>query len=98
VVLSEKTLLFLADFDGELEMLLGHLAKRAGSVFDAVFRHVDQPPPTPIAGDPGAFVKWAMGHAVAPKAVYTAYPTGTVQKIKSLAAAAGVVGTRRRTR
>src|SRR5450432_2346313 len=46
-VLSEKTLLFLGDFDGEFDKLMADLARLAGPVFDAIFRHVDDPPPTP---------------------------------------------------
>ena len=44
-VLSEKTLLFLGDFDGEFGQLMAELAKQAGPVFDAIFQHVDNPPP-----------------------------------------------------
>jgi predicted DCC family thiol-disulfide oxidoreductase YuxK len=39
-VLSERTLLFLGDFDGEFTLLMSALAKLAGPVFDAIFRHV----------------------------------------------------------
>src|SRR5881628_3240810 len=35
-VLSEKTLLFLGDFDGEFGQLMADLARPAGPVFDAV--------------------------------------------------------------
>ena len=34
-VLSEKTLLFLGDFDGEFSQLMADFAKLAGPVFDA---------------------------------------------------------------
>src|SRR6266704_6524039 len=56
-VLSEKTLLFLGDFDGEFGQLMADLAKSAGPVFDAIFQHVDSPPATPVAANPDAFVK-----------------------------------------
>jgi hypothetical protein len=92
VVLSDKTLLFLADFDGEFDTLLGALATHAGPVFDAVLAHVDRPSPTPVANNIEAFVTWATGHLLTPVAVYTAYPTGTVQDVKSRATAAGVTG------
>ena len=48
-VLSERTLLFLGDFDGEFSQLMTDLAKLAGPIFDAVFAHVDGPPPTLVA-------------------------------------------------
>ena len=54
-VLSDKTLLFLGDFDGELGQLMADLARHAGPVFDAIFPHVDKPPPTPVADHAGAF-------------------------------------------
>src|SRR6266478_9189938 len=56
-VLSEKTLLFLGDFDGEFGELMADLAKLAGSVFDAIFQHVDDPPATPVANNANAFVE-----------------------------------------
>src|SRR5712672_2957410 len=55
-VLSDKTLLFLADFDGEFSQLMADFAKLAGPVFDTIFRHVDNPPPASVASDPDAFV------------------------------------------
>ena len=45
-VLSERTLLFLGDFDGEFSQLMTDLARLAGPVFDEIFQHVDGPPPT----------------------------------------------------
>jgi hypothetical protein len=48
-VLSERTLLFLADFDGEFTQLMAELARLAGPVFDAIFQHVADPPTTPVA-------------------------------------------------
>jgi hypothetical protein len=93
VVLSEKTLLFLADFDGEFEPLLESLARQAGPVFDAVLEHVENPPPKPVASNIAAFVKWAMDHTPDPMGVYTVYPTATVKEIKAQAESEGVAGT-----
>src|SRR6266478_5456388 len=61
-LLSDKTLLFLGDFDGEFGELMADLAKAAGPVFDAIFQHVENPPPTPVAGNVDAFVEWAVSH------------------------------------
>jgi hypothetical protein len=91
-VLSEKTLLFLGDFDGEFSPLMTSLAKAAGPVFDAIFQHVDNPPPTPVADNPDAFVEWAAAHLVHPLNLYTAYPDVTAKEIKALASAADVTG------
>jgi hypothetical protein len=91
-VLSEKTLLFLGDFDGEFSQLMGDLAKRAGSVFDAILQHVVDPPPTPVANNPDAFVEWTADHILTAVNLYTAYPGVTAKEIKALAAAADVSG------
>src|SRR5436190_16337898 len=80
-VLSEKTLLFLGDFDGEFGQLMTDLAGHAGPVFDAIFQHVDQPPPTPVAEHTDAFVEWTAAHLVHPLNLYTAYPDVTVKEI-----------------
>jgi hypothetical protein len=91
-VLSDKSLLFLGDFDGEFAALMGELAKRAGAVFDAIFAHVVEPPPTPIADHADAFVEWAAEHLLTAVNLYSAYPGVTVQEVKALAAAAEVSG------
>src|ERR1700676_4946587 len=91
-VLSERTLLFLGDFDGEFDQLMADLAKLAGPVFDAILHHVDNPPPTPVAANVDAFVKWTAAHLVRAVNLYTAYPGVTAKEIKALASAADVSG------
>jgi hypothetical protein len=91
-VLSEKTLLFLGDFDGDLAPLFTELGKRAGPVFDVIFQHVDNPPPLPVTDHVVAFVEWTAAHLVHALNLYTAYPSVTAKEIKALAAAAGVSG------
>jgi hypothetical protein len=90
--LDDETLLFLADIDGEEEKLFGDLARSAGPVFDAIFKHVVNPPPTPIASNPEAFVTWMKQHSTHPLIVYTAFANSSVQDIKSSARAAGFAG------
>jgi hypothetical protein len=92
-VLSDRTLLFLADFDGEFGALMLDLAKRAGPVFDAIFKHVNEPPPVPVANNADAFAEWAAEHLLSPAYVFSAYPGPTVKEIKAMAAAADVAGT-----
>jgi hypothetical protein len=91
-VLSEKTLLLLGDFDGEFTQLMADLAKQAGPVFDAIFQHVVDPPPTPVADHADAFVEWTAEHLLDAINLYTAYPSVTAKEIKALAAAADVGG------
>jgi hypothetical protein len=89
-VLSDKTFLFLADFDGEFGQLMLDLAERAGPVFDTIFEHIDKPPPTPVVSNAEAFVEWAAEHLLHPLTVYTAYSGVTAKEIKALAADAAV--------
>jgi len=91
-LLSDRTLLFLGDFDGEFGELMTELAKRAGPVFDAIFKHVISPPQTPVSENAATFVEWVAANLVHPVNIYTAYPEVTVQEIKALAAAADVTG------
>jgi hypothetical protein len=91
-ILSEKTLLYLADFDGDFAPLMTELAKRAGPVFDAVFGFVDGPPPGPVAANADPFVEWMADHLLHPLNVYSAYPDETAKQVKALAAAAGAAG------
>src|SRR5258708_23247814 len=80
-VLSEKTLLFLGDFDGEFTQLMAALARLAGPVFDAIFRYVKNPPPLPIADNVDAFVEWTATHLIDALNLYTAYPDVTPKDI-----------------
>jgi len=91
-LLSEKTLLFLGDFDGEFGELMAELAKHAGPVFDAIFQHVVDPPTTPVAEQADAFVEWTAEHLLTAVNLYTAYPGVTAKEIKALAAAADIGG------
>jgi hypothetical protein len=91
-VLSDKTMLFLGDFDGEFGQLMADLAAKAGSVFDAIFQHVDNPPSIPVAANTEAFVEWTAEHLLDAVNLYTAYPGVTVREVKALASAADVSG------
>jgi hypothetical protein len=91
-VLSEKTLLFLGDFDGEFAELMTDLTQEAGQVFDLIFRHVTDSPPTPVAANAAAFVEWSVEHLLHAVSLYSAYPKLTVKEIKVLASEAGVGG------
>ena len=91
-ILSEKTLLFLGDFDGEFGPLMSDFATHSGPVFDAVFQHVSDAPSAPIASNPEAFTEWSLNHLVHAVNLYTAYPGVTAKEIKALAAAADVAG------
>src|ERR1700722_4867057 len=65
-ILSDKTLLFLADFDGEFGELMASLAKTGGPVSDPIFAHGGPPPLPPVAANADAFVEWTAEHLVHP--------------------------------
>src|SRR5215471_6098046 len=69
-VLSDRTLLFLADFDGEFGALILDLAKRAGSVFDTICKLVSDAPAAPVAENSEAFAEWTAEHLLSPAYVY----------------------------
>jgi hypothetical protein len=91
-MLSEKTLLFLGDYDGDFADLMRGLAHLSGALFDLIFEHVGDPPQLPVSAQPEAFLEWVIEHLLNPLNVYTAYPGVSVKEIKALAAAAGVEG------
>jgi hypothetical protein len=91
-LLSDKTLLFLGDFDGEFGDLMTALGKGAGPVFDVIFEHVDGPPASPVANNADGFAEWAGDHLVGALNLYTAYPDVTAKEIKALATSADVTG------
>ncbi len=43
MVKGDEKLLFLSDIDGESDQHIERLVERAGPMFDAIFRHVDDP-------------------------------------------------------
>lgn len=91
-ILSEKTLLFLGDFDGEYGALMESLAKASGPLFDTIFHHVINPPPSPVANNVAAFAEWTAEHLLHAVNLYTAYPDVTAKAIKALASGAGADG------
>ncbi|MEZ2354379.1 hypothetical protein [Caballeronia sp. RCC_10] len=91
-ILDAKTLLFLGDFDGEFGELMADLAKAAGPVFDAIFTHVDNPPPSPVANNANAFVESTADHLLHAATLFSAYSDVTAKQIKAMATAADVTG------
>jgi len=53
---------------------------------------VNDPPPTPVANNVDAFVKWTKAHLLQAVNLYTAYPEVTAREIKALASAADIDG------
>jgi len=90
--LSEKTLLFLGDFDGEFGPLIAELAKSAGPLFDVILQNVEGSPALPVADNVESFTEWIADQLVHALNLYTAYPDVTAKEIKALATSADVTG------
>ena len=92
MVKGDEKLLFLSDIDGEIDDHIERLVESAGQVFDFIFKHVDDPPASPVAGNPQAVIKWLRHHIREPLDTYFAYGDASVQDIKAAARAAGFTG------
>ena len=92
MVRGDEKLLFLSDIDGEATPHVEWLVEGAGAVLDAVFRHVDDPPATPVGNNREKVLKWLKNHIREPLDTYFAYEDASVQDIKECARAAGFTG------
>ena len=91
MVRGDEKLLFLSDLDGEIETHLARLVEHAGPVLDAIFKHVEDAPATPVADNPQRVITWLKSHVRKPLDTYCAYEA-SVQDIKACARAAGFTG------
>ena len=73
MVKGDEKLLFLSDVDGEVDDHIKRLVQSAGPVLDAIFKHVEDPPATPVAGNPEKVIKWLRHHIREPIDTYFAY-------------------------
>ena len=92
MVEGDEKLLFLSDIDGDVDEHIERLVESAGPVFDSIFTHVADPPPTPVADNPERVVKWLKRNVREPLDMYFAYGDASVQDIKACARAAGFTG------
>jgi hypothetical protein len=92
MVKGDEKLLFLSDIDGEVDDHIERLVQSAGPVFDFIFRHVEDPPATPVAGNSAAVIRWLKRQSREPADMYFAYEDASVQDIKAAARAAGFTG------
>ena len=91
MVKGDEKLLFISNIDGEVDQHIERLVESAGPVLDAIFKHVDDPPATPVAGNPQRVITWLTRRVREPLDTYVAYEA-SVQDIKALARAAGFTG------
>ena len=91
MVKGDEKLLFLSNLDGEIETHLARLVENASPVLDAIFKHVEDPPATPVASNPQRVIRWLKRQIPEPIDTYFAYEA-SVQDIKAAARAAGFTG------
>ncbi len=92
MVEGDEKLLFLSDIDGEIDEHIERLVESSGSVFDAIFEHIDDPPATPVAANQQKVAKWLRRNVREPLDTYFAYGDASVQDIKACVSAAGFTG------
>ena len=89
VGLDGMTLGFFTTYDGEFDTYVMDFTKHLGLVFDAIFEHVVDAPPTPCQKNTEPFLKWVADHNLpVVHGFYSAYPDLSVQDIKMLEATA----------
>ena len=91
MVKGDEKLLFLSDVDGEVDKHIERVVESAGPLFDTIFKHVEDPPATPVASNPERVIKWLRRHIREPIDTYFSYDA-SVQDIKAAARAAGFTG------
>ena len=89
MVKGDEKLLFLSNLDGEIETHLARLVENASPVLDAIFKHVEDPPATPVASNPQRVIRWLKHHVREPIDTYFAYEA-SVQDIKACRACGGL--------
>jgi hypothetical protein len=92
MIKGDEKLLFLSDIDGEVDDHIERLVQSAGSLLDAIFKHVENPPATPVASNHESVIKWLRHHVREPLDTYFFDEDASVQDIKAAARAAGFTG------
>jgi hypothetical protein len=74
---------FFSSFDGSLRKYIEDFAKYMGPTFDLLFKHVVNAPPIPVQKNVDAFYEWIVANNIQVSGYYAAYPTLSVQDIRS---------------
>lgn len=70
-------------YDRDFDAYIAHFALEIGPLFDRIFEHIEDPPPTPVDKFPKEFVDTIRSHNARPAAGYffSAYPNARVDDI-----------------
>ena len=77
---------FFTIFDGDFGKYIQDFAEKTSFVFDAIFPHIIGGPPTPVAKNTPAFIRWAEENNYPAIGFYSAYPGLSVLDIRALMA------------
>ncbi len=61
---DNKTLFLSGRYENDFDLLPEELAKYTGTLFDALFRHVQHPPAMPVSVNAADFARWIKKHLV----------------------------------
>ena len=76
---------FFTAYDGDFKSYMNDFLKYLGPVFNAMMESVVDPSPIPVEKNVDAWLNWTIDHSLEGIGFYSAYPTRTVQDIKSSA-------------
>lgn len=76
---------FFSSFDGSLRQYIEDFAKYLGPFFNAIFKRVVNAPSLPVEKNVDSFYDWIVANLVEGLGYYSAYPTLSVQDIRSRA-------------
>jgi len=77
---NDSELGLFTSYDGQFEPYLKHFAREAGPLFDQIFEHIVDPPPSPVREHQIEFVNHLRQYDIPPVGNYffSAYPRKTV--------------------
>lgn len=91
VFLQDNTqLAIITTYDGPFERYISDFASHIGPVFDALFEHIESPPPSPVAKNTREFIDWVQAHDAREAGFFSAYPSLSVLDIRALAEDANI--------
>ena len=74
---------FFTAYDGEFSAYMQDFLKYLGPVFNLLMKHAVNPSPLPVEKNAEAWMAWTADHEVAGIGFYSAYPTLSVQDIRT---------------
>ena len=83
--LGEAVLTYISEYDGAFDKHVLDLSAHMGPLFDQILENLGDSPPTPVGQNTTQFAKWISSHNAKPLWFYNAYPSLSVQDIRTRA-------------